>query len=332
MEEKKIINLVKTPEEKKFLELEKYDKIEVEDFIKKNLNKVFENEVKELREITNTKLMKPIKDMGSLEKKNEIPKQLVELQTKINELSPSHANSGFFGKILSIFDKNKPLQNYLNKFKTGEEVITNVIKKLQQGKQLLSKDNQELEQAKEKLIKTKELLEAKIQKMEELIEILKEKNVSDEVLFELNVKLQDLMQLLAVANNSIQSINLLISNNKELINGVDRTINVTTTALRIGVTIYVALQNQKEVLEAKKTVDETTSNLILENSKMLKEQGVEIQKRAYDPTIEINKLEEAIKNVNQAAEDIKNFKITALPKVEENVQKMKELLVESNIQ
>ena len=312
--------------EKKFYELEKLDKEEITTFIKQNLDKVYAPEVQEIRKITNTSLSKPVVEIGNLDKKNEIPRQLVELQTKIDELSPSKNTGGIFNKLLSIFDKNKPLQNYLNKFKSGEELITNIIKKLEDGKRLLENDNKELEEARKKLIETKSSLEHKIKKMEELIQVLKEKNIEDEVIFELNVKLQDLMQLLAVAQNSIASIELLIKNNKELINGVNRTINVTTTALKVGVTIYVALQNQKQVLDAKKAVDETTSNLILENSKMLREQGVEICKASYDATLDINKLEEAIRNVNQAAEEVKNFKIEALPKVEENILRMKELL------
>ena len=312
--------------EKKFFELDSLETPEIEEFLKNNLDKVFEAEVQEIRKITNSSLTKPVKEMGDLSKKNEIPRQLVELQAKINELAPSNMNKGIIDKIISIFDKNRPLQKYLAKFKTGEQLITNIIKRLEEGKKILERDNKELEQAREKLIQTKKSLEVKINKMQQLIDILKGKGVSDEIIFELNVKLQDLMQLLAVNQNSIDSIELLIKNNKELINGVNRTINVTTTALKVGVTIYVALQNQKEVLEAKKAVDKTTSDLILENSKMLREQGVEIQKAAYEATIDINKLEEAIKNVNEAAEDIKNFKIAALPKVEENIEKMKELL------
>ena len=312
--------------ENKFYELEKLDKNEITTFIKQNLDKVYAPEVQEIRKISNTSLSKPIKEIGNFNKKNELPRQLVELQTKINELSPSKNTGGIFNKLLSIFDKNKPLQNYLNKFKSGEELITNIITRLENGKKLLENDNKEMEAARKKLIETKNSLEKKIEKMEELIQVLKEKNVEDEVIFELNVKLQDLMQLLAVAQNSIASIELLIKNNKELINGVNRTINVTTTALKVGVTIYVALQNQKDVIDAKKAVDETTSNLILENSKMLREQGVEIHKAAYDVTLDINKLEESIRNVNQAAEEVKNFKIEALPKVEENIMKMKKLL------
>ena len=311
--------------EQEFFELDKYDNNKIEDFISHNLDKVYEPEVKSIKAITNTSLSKPLNEIGNLDKKNEIPRQLIELQTKINKLSPNN-NKTFMGKIFSIFNKNKVMQNYLNKFKNGEELITNIINKLSAGEKLLENDNKELEIARTELIKTAESLETKIKKMEELIQILKEKGIKDETIFELNIKLQDLMQLLAVAQNSIASIELLIKNNKELINGVNRTINVTTTALKVGVTIYVALQNQKDVLEAKKAVDETTSNLILENSRMLKEQGVEIQKAAYDATLDIGKLEESIKNVNQAAEDIKSFKITALPKVEENIMKMRELL------
>ena len=311
--------------EQEFFELDKYDNDKIEDFINHNLDKVYEPEVKSIKAITNTSLSKPLNEIGNLDKKNEIPRQLIELQTKINKLSPNN-NKTFVGRIVSIFNKNKVMQNYLNKFKNGEELITNIVNKLSDGQKLLTNDNKELEVARTELIKTAKSLETKIKKMEELIQILKEKNIKDETIFELNIKLQDLMQLLAVAQNSIASIELLIKNNKELINGVNRTINVTTTALKVGVTIYVALQNQKNVLEAKKAVDETTSNLILENSKMLKEQGVEIQKAAYDATLDIAKLEESIRNVNQAAEDIKSFKITALPKVEENIMKMRELL------
>jgi len=89
----------------------------------------------------------------------------------------------------------------------------------------------------------------------------------------------DLEQTLTVTSQGVIAINMLIKNNRELIRGVDRAINVTVSALTIGATIMVGLSNQKKVLEKTKAVNDATNNIILSTSEMLKNQGAEIQKQ-----------------------------------------------------
>jgi len=54
-------------------------------------------------------------------------------------------------------------------------------------------------------------------------------------------------------------IETIVRNNKELIRGVDRTLNVTINALSTASTLAIALQHQKKVLEGVNAVNNCNS-------------------------------------------------------------------------
>ena len=121
------------------------------------------------------------------------------------------------------------------------------------------------------------------------------------------------------------SYDLLIRNNHELITGVNRTVTITASALRIAVTTRLALNKQRQVLDAKKKIDQTTSDLIEDNARVLQTQGVEIQKQAAESVINVDKLANAFDSLNQAMDEISNFRRESLPAMRETVEKFKNL-------
>ena len=105
------------------------------------------------------------------------------------------------------------------------------------------------------------------------------KFIEEELLFPLRQRIIDLQQTLNVNQQSILTIEVIIRNNRELIRGVDRALNVTVTALQIAVACALALNNQEIVLKKIDALNTTTSNLIKNNAERLKTQGVEIHKK-----------------------------------------------------
>lgn len=149
--------------------------------------------------------------------------------------------------------------------------------------------------------------------------------IQEEMLFPLNQRIIDLQTTLAVNQQGVISFDLLIRNNNELINGVNRTITITTSALRVAVTTRLALEKQRKVLEAKKKIDQTTNDLIEGNAKLIQTQGVEIQKMATESTLNVDQLSNAFESLNQAMDEISTYRRDSLPAMRDTVNRFKTL-------
>jgi hypothetical protein len=86
--------------------------------------------------------------------------------------------------------------------------------------------------------------------------------IEEELLFPLRQRILDLQQQLAVSQQGVLALEVVIRNNRELVRGVDRAINVTVSALNVAVTTALALANQRLVLDRIEALNTTTSDLI----------------------------------------------------------------------
>jgi len=68
-----------------------------------------------------------------------------------------------------------------------------------------------------------------------------------------------------------------------------------------------------------------TSDTMVKNSQMLKEQGTAIQKQAASATLDIDKISQSMNDLMDAINDVENFKREALPGMKESVNKLQEL-------
>src|SRR5690554_2524539 len=73
--------------------------------------------------------------------------------------------------------------------------------------------------------------------------------LEEELLFPLRLRVVDLQQQLTVSQQGVLALEVVIRNNRELIRGVDRAINVTVSALTVAVTVALAMANQRLVLD-----------------------------------------------------------------------------------
>ena len=132
----------------------------------------------------------------------------------------------------------------------------------------------------EKAIKLGQLIDAKLQSRLGTLEAgsAKHKFVAEELLFPLRQRIMDLQQQLAVNQQGVLAAEIIIRNNKELIRGVNRALNVTVSALQVGVTVAVALANQKDTLDKVNSVNDTTSDLIASTAARLGSNSVNWRK------------------------------------------------------
>ena len=145
------------------------------------------------------------------------------------------------------------------------------------------------------------------------------KFVEEEVIFPLRQKILDFQQLLTVNQQGIVSMNIIRRNNLELVRAVERAENVTVSALRVAVTVAGALYNQRIVLDKVDTLNAATNEMITATSRMLKEQGAEIQMKATEANISADTLKAAFADTIQALEDISTYKQAALPRIQQTI-------------
>jgi len=286
-------------------------------------------------------LQGPIKTLASKsDDGGTVANSLSDLKMQVEALDPAGMDftPGWLSRLFGFLPfVGTPIKKYFTKFESAQTIIDAVINSLEKGKDQLKRDNITLleDQKKmrtmtlklEKLIEIAQLMDNKITyKLEREIEDDKKKKfIEEELLFPLRQRTMDLQQQLAVNQQGVLALEVIIRNNKELIQGVDRSLSVTVTALEVAVTVAMALENQKIVLDKINAIQQTTTNVIAGTSQRLKTQGVEIQKNASSAALNMDTLKNAFKDINDAMDDISNFRRESLPKMAETILEMDQL-------
>ena len=274
----------------------------------------------------------------------EVAKGLSDLTLKMKDLDPSgidFVKSGPLGKLFN------PVRRYFEKYKTADQEISDIVKSLEKGKHTLQNDNITLEteegELRQMVKKMKQNIEIGMKLDESVSEQVeaarlsgtdpeKIKFVEEEILFPLRQRIEDFQQVLTVGQQGIIAMNIIRKNNKELIRSVDRAENVTVTALRTAVTVAGALYNQKIVLEKVNALNETTNHMIAATSKMLKEQGAEIQKQASEAMVSPEVLQQSFQDTMEALEDLSRYRQEALPVMKKTIETFRELAETGEVQ
>jgi uncharacterized protein YaaN involved in tellurite resistance len=267
----------------------------------------------------------------------DVSKSLVNLQQEITELDPSKVNFARTGILAKIFN---PVKRYFARYERSEDVISGILDSLEKGKNTLKNDNTTLELESQTLRANSKKIKAEIELGSSLDSALAERLgeakaqgadpdkirfVEEEVVFPLRQRIMDMEQMQVVTHQGIIAMEVIQRNNRELIRGVDRAKTVTVSALRTSITVASALYNQKLTLQKIKALNETTTNLISETSKMLKEQGTAIHKDAVESTVSVDVLKKSFQDVLDSLNEISRFKQEALPKMRETIGAFKEL-------
>lgn len=266
-----------------------------------------------------------------------VAKGLEDLTIQMKDLDPSGIDFAKGGRLGKIFN---PVRRYFERFNSADTEISAIIASLDKGKQILEDDNTtlELEEASMREI-TKEMhknMELGIQLDNYLTGAIdqairdgenedKIRFVQDEVLFPLRQRIEDFQQILVVNQQGIIASEIIRKNNRELIRSVERAKNVSVSALRTAVTIAGALYNQRIVLDKVNAVNKATNDMIESTSKMLRQQGVEIQKQATEAALSPEVLQDSFAEALGALDDINNYRQQALPMMRDTIDKFEAL-------
>lgn len=292
-------------------------------------------------------LQQPINNLAKTgEDGGPVANALVDLKMQIEELDPVNFDfsvDGFTRLVGKIPFIGSPLKRYFTRYESAQTVIDAIIKSLELGGNQLKRDNITLANDQktlrnstiklEKAIQLGQLLDQKLQyKLDR--EILPEDEqsafVAEELLFPLRQRTLDLQQQLAVSQQGILAIEVIIRNNRELIRGVDRALNVTINALQVAVAVALALANQRIVLRKIDAINKTTSDLIAHTAERLKTQGVAIHKQASQTMLDMQSLEKAFADIKTAMDDIAKFRQEALPQMANSILRLNQLTDEAS--
>lgn len=282
-----------------------------------------------------TALMKDAEDGGT------VAKGLLSLQGEVNKINPNRVDfsMGTIRRILCMLPGiGTPLANWFAKYQAVDSVIKDIMKSLDSGRDQLERDNHTLRDDQMRMreltfqlqdyIILAQTIDTKLQNEVSNgtnINEERKKFIEEEILFPIKQRILDLQQQLAVNQQGVLATEVIIRNNRELIIGVNRAINVTVTALNTAATLQIALQRQKKVLEGVQAVTETTNDLIAGTAEQLKQQGTAIQKQASETMLDITTLKQAFQDVELALQDISEFRRNALPKMAESITEMDEI-------
>ncbi len=269
-----------------------------------------------------------------------VAKALLSLRGKMQDLDPNRQNlqNGGLARVLSFIPgMGNRLEKYFHKFETSQEALDAIIADLESGREMLRRDNLTLADDQEALRGLLDQLRRQIelgrlidQRLRSAVNDLpaeadKRRFVEEELLFPLRQRIVDLQQQLAVSQQGVLALEVVIRNNRELMRGVDRAINVTVSALNVAVVVALALANQRLVLDRVEALNTTTSDLIAGTAQALRSQGVEIQTRASSTVLDMEKLEQAFTDVIGAIDEVSRYRREALPKLDAQIDRLAEL-------
>jgi len=269
-----------------------------------------------------------------------VAKALLELRAKMEELDPNRRNlaGGGVSRLLSFLPGGgNRMQRYFREFETAQESLDAIIRDLEAGREMLRRDNLTLADDQEALrallgqlkrqIELGRLIDRRFEA--KAVELAKDdprrRFVEEELMFPLRQRIVDLQQQLAVSQQGVLALEVVIRNNRELMRGVDRAINVTVSALNVAVTVAMALANQRLVLDRVEALNATTSDLIAGTAQTLRSQGVEIQTRASSTVLDMEKLRQAFSDVLGAIDEVSRYRREALPRLDEQIDRLQEL-------
>ncbi len=275
----------------------------------------------------------------------EVANALIDLKMTVESLDPEKVNfsPGWFSRMLGyIPGVGSSIKRYLTKFESAQTVIDAIVHSLESGRDQLLRDNITLAEDQKQLWNTGAELEKTMvfatnvdQKLEQQANALKSsdpnqvKVIEEYMLFPVRQRVIDLQQQLAVTQQSVIATELIIRNNKELVRGVNRALNVTITALRNATTIALALANQEQVLQKIDKINETTAKLIADSARRLKTQGTQIHKGAASAQIDVGALKSALTDLKSAIDDISTFRQKALPEMANVIKDLDHLIEET---
>ena len=290
-------------------------------------------------------LQQPVREMTrGTEDGGPVAKSLVDLRVEVEKLDPTSLDldPGWFTRLVgNVPGVGTPLKRYFMRYESSQVVIDSIIRSLESGRDELKRDNVTLGEDQKAMRDLTLYLTQQValaQALDEAIQYNLEGEISsddprrsfveEELLFPLRQRTMDLQQQLAVNQQGVLATEIIVRNNRELVRGVNRAVDVTVSALQVAVTVALALAHQKVVLDKVEAVNRTTSDLIAGTAERLKTQGTAIHEQAAGTMLDMDSLRSAFEDINIALDEISRYRREALPQMANSILVLDELTEE----
>jgi uncharacterized protein YaaN involved in tellurite resistance len=299
------------------------------------------------RAATRSRLLQaPLRDLArESEEGGPVAKSLSELRIEVEKLDPTSLDlePGLLNRVLGrIPGVGTPLQRYFMQFESSQGVIDAIIRSLESGRDQLKRDNVTLNEDQKNMREltvtltdqvalAKALDTAIIAKLDSELgpDDPRRAFVEEELVFVLRQRTMDLLQQLAVNQQGVLATELVVRNNRELIRGVERALDVTISALQVAVSVAMAVAHQKVVLDKVDALNRTTSEMIAGTAARLKTQGSQIHQQASSAMLDMESLKSAFRDINIALDEISRYRREALPEMASTIIEMDKLTIEA---
>ncbi len=299
------------------------------------------------RSATQSKMLQaPLRDLSrGAEDGGEVAKSLTNLRIEVEKLDPAKVDlsPGFFTRLIGLIPGvGTPLKRYFMQYESSQTNIDAIIKSLENGREQLQRDNvtlgEDQKAMRELTLTLTDQVELALAIDESIVAKLeteiaqddpRRQFIEEEILFSLRQRTMDLQQQLAVNQQGVLATEIIIRNNRELMRGVDRSIDVTVSALQVAVTVALGLAHQKVVLDKVEAVNRTTSDIIAGTAERLKTQGTEIHEQASNAMLDMDSLRSAFDDITTALDEISRYRREALPQMASTILELDQLSEES---
>lgn len=263
---------------------------------------------------------------------NAVFDQMIGLNSKLKEIHPSQFDleNGILGKIFPFLSKTR---NYFKKFQSTNSLIEEMQGRLEKA---INEQRMDMDFLKEDKIQLMNIavgvrravefnmkLKSKLEyRLNELEDEEAKKFLESQLIFNVTREIQGLQELLTVNLQGQQSFEMLLRSGKDLVESANRCINVSISAVKIAAIVAHVVNGQKKMLEAIKEVNSTAEMMIDHNSRVLNTTLKDIGQQAVSTNLNVDVLINAIDTSVQAIEDDIKFRREALPKMNENIQRL----------
>lgn len=212
----------------------------------------------------------------------------------------------FLSRIPILRNLVKSVEKIMKKYDSIAQNVDEISKKITAMRMLALRDNNALQvmfdnnilygqQIEELIIAGKikiEELESSIQDMEQNPDKYTATEIQDTQVFKNNLerRLNDMFTLRYVIKQSLPQIRTVQYNNLSVADKAQSIISTTIPVWRNQLSIAVALNNQKNNIDAQKKISDTTNQILLKNSELLKQNSVYVAKESERSVVDVETL------------------------------------------
>jgi uncharacterized protein YaaN involved in tellurite resistance len=296
---------------------------------------------------TLTTLKRPVSDMIN-GKNKDIPNTLLELRQVVSQLNPNQTQVSGMKRLMNKLIRKNPIETYMHKYQSIEKQVEEIIKALLVGRDNLQEDSVNLGVLKEQSQQKIYALDRQVylgRKLGDMLEIerTKEERKADvplinDALEKVLVRTRNMQQAKSVLLQSIASIDIIKKNNEKLLEAIRNAITMTRNVVTVTASIQLALNNQRNTIDAVNATNDAIESMLVSNSRTLKQNTEETTKLLENPAIGMDKLRESFQNVfaaiqasEESSERIIQSSKTFVKEIDSFNDEMKKKLIQHKI-